>query len=132
MVKALLKGRPPPFYRRMLHGTAIPVKRLRRKTTPAPRFAIPAHLRHLGDAPTPTPRRSIRLTRSTVIYGPCLSRLDGGNDGLHGSTEAVPDIVAGGDEDAPMVRVGVPFVTAPKLPASRIGAKMEVTLSDED
>ena len=68
-VKCLLKGKPPPFYRRILNDATVPVKRLRRKTTPAPRYCIPAHLRHYDTAPTVPHRQCIRLSRSTVLLG---------------------------------------------------------------
>ena len=107
-VKALLAGRPPPFYRRILQGTAIPVKRLRQKTTPAPRFAIPAHLRR-HDAPPATPARPhIRLQRITAHRGTSTSMLGPSEPPSPtttvGTSTAVPH--RGVDEASPTITVG--------------------------
>ena len=68
-VKCLLQGRPPPFYRRILREATIPVKRLRQKTAPSPRFVIPTHLRHHDAPPAAPPPPPIELSRHTVHLG---------------------------------------------------------------
>ena len=68
-IKSLLRGKPQPFYRRILQNAAVPVRRLRGKTTPAPRYVIPQHLQAHDDPPTTPPPRPIRITRHTVWRG---------------------------------------------------------------
>ena len=69
-IKTLLRGKPQPFYQRILLNAAAPVRRIRQKTTPAPRYIIPQHLQAADDpVPHAPPPRAINITRHTVWQG---------------------------------------------------------------
>ena len=71
-IRSFLKGKPSPFYRRILDHAAVPTIRPRHKTSPLPKYYIPRHLTHIE--PPPTPPATLRLTRTTVHVGRCFSR----------------------------------------------------------